>query len=211
MTNRIDTIIFDMDGTIFDTEQIYGRAWISAGVPDALYRSFIGTTPEFIKKALTDHGMDAATVQEQHWAYTYREIEENGVPLKPGAKECLAWLKENGYRTAIATSSSKALAQSYLQKTGMADLFDVVVSGQDLEHGKPAPDVFLHAAKEAGAQPKACVVVEDSFNGVRAGHAAGMITVMIPDVIQPDEEMIEKSDVILGSLHELPDYIAALG
>ncbi len=200
---QITAAIFDMDGTIYDTEQIYRRAWLAAGVPEDLYRSYIGTPRAYIKKLLTEHGFDAEEIYRQKDAFTAAETAER-VPLKPGALECLSFLKEHGIRTAIATSSSVETAHTYLAKSGLAPYFDVVCSGNQVEHGKPAPDVFLYAAELLGAAPEECFVAEDSFNGVRAGRAAGMFTVMIPDLVEPDEEILALADACLESLSQLP-------
>ena len=205
--NRLITAaIFDMDGTIFDTEQIYRRAWLSAGVPEPLYRSYIGTPRAYIKKLLTENGFDAEEIYRQKDAFTAAETAVH-VPVKPGAETCLAFLKEHGIRCAIATSSSVETAQTYLAKSGLAPYFDVVCSGNQVEHGKPAPDVFLYAAELLGTAPEECFVAEDSFNGVRAGHAAGMFTVMIPDLVAPDEEILTLADACLENLAQLPDLL----
>ena len=132
-----------------------------------------------------------------------------GIPLKPGVLEALEWLRERGFKTAIATSSSMETAEQYLRQTDMEKLFSQVVSGQHLAHGKPAPDIFLLAAEKLSSAPGSCLVVEDSFNGVRAGKAAGMVTVMIPDLLQPDEELRALADAVLDSMEALPSYILA--
>ena len=200
---QIKAAIFDMDGTIFDTEQIYRRAWLSAGVPEPLYRSYIGTPRAYIKKLLTENGFDAEEIYRQKDAFTAAETAVH-VPVKPGAEACLAFLKEHGIRCAIATSSSVETAQTYLAKSGLVPYFDVVCSGNQVEHGKPAPDVFLYAAELLGAAPEECFVAEDSFNGVRAGRAADIFTVMIPDLVEPDEEILALADARLESLGQLP-------
>lgn len=203
---RYSTVIFDMDGTLYDTEKIYRDAWLHAGVSMELYFTFIGTASTYIEKTLADHGMDPAAVIGAKVDYVNRTLEK-GIPLKPGAAECLEWLREKGWKCAIATSSRMATADRYLDATGMRGYFAKVISGNRLEHGKPAPDIFLMAAEELEVEPAECIVVEDSFNGVRAGHASGMYTVMVPDLIAPDEEITALSDAILASLNELPDLL----
>ena len=195
-----NTVIFDMDGTLYDTERIYMQGWLSAGVPEELYYSFIGTSSGFIYDKLTQNGLNADQVIADKVAYVNRELDK-GIPLKPGALETLQWLKQNGWKTAIATSSRMEVADRYLDDTNMRGFFTKVVSGYQLEHGKPAPDIFLMAALQLQSAPGDCIVVEDSFNGVRAGHAAGMYTVMIPDLIQPTEEIRSLADVVFPSMH----------
>ena len=204
-----NTVIFDMDGTIYDTEKIYKISWLEAGVPLDLYFSFIGTSRVHIRNLLTENGFDPDEVFEKRGQVVERELAK-GIEIKPGAVEALTWLKENGWTSLIATSSKAEVAYRYLKETGMEDFFSDVVSGNQLERGKPAPDVFLMAARQAGRTPDECVVVEDSFNGVRAGHAAGMYTVMVPDLAQPADEMRATADIILPTLGELPACLMKL-
>ena len=198
-----NTIIFDMDGTLYDTEKIYRAGWLHAGVPLDLYQKFIGTSSLFIYDLLKENGFDPDQIISSRTTYVESELSK-GIPLKPGALESLTWLKENGWTSLIATSSTAETAYRYLKATDMEDLFSDIVSGNHLEHGKPAPDIFLMAAQMAGRTPAECIVVEDSFNGVRAGHAAGMYTIMVPDLVEPDAEMRKTADLILLSLTDLP-------
>lgn len=200
-------VIFDMDGTLFDTEVIYGRAWIKAGLTKEQYYQLIGRSRVNIDRILTDWGYDLEKVRAVRSRAVEKELEEHGVPLKPGARECLVWLKEKGIPAAIATSSAKEVAERYLDMTGLNPYFAEVISGNTMERGKPYPDIFLEAAKLLRRDPSQCVVVEDSFNGVRAGRNAQMITVMVPDLIEPDEEISGLADKVLGSLKELPGYL----
>ena len=202
----ITTIIFDMDGTLYDTEKVYKMAWLEAGVPLEVYRKFIGTSAATIRSVLTENGMDPDVILRDSRAVIERELAK-GIELKPGARELLQWLKEKGYRTGIATSSTIETARRYLTESQMTEYFDEVISGNQLEHGKPHPDIFLMAADQLQAAPKECMVVEDSFNGVRAGHAAGMFTVMVPDLVQPDEEIAALADAVISSLSEIRFYL----
>lgn len=201
----IKAVIFDMDGTLYDTEAVYRKAWIKAGIPEDFYLKLIGRSHVSIVQMLDDNGYDSDKIYELKNKYTEEEISK-GIPVKEGTLETLKWCKKNGLLTAIATSSSKQVAQRYLKETGMEEYFDKVISGSQLENGKPAPDIFIYAAKELGADVSSCMVVEDSFNGVRAGRAANMLTVMVPDMIPADDEMRELADVVLGSLKDFPEY-----
>ena len=204
----LNTVIFDMDGTLYDTEKIYRMGWLEAGVPLSMYEGFIGTSRVHIFETLAENGFDPEAVFEKRTICVERELAK-GIEIKPGAVEALTWLKENGWTSLIATSSKAETAYRYLKETGMGHFFADVVSGNQLEHGKPSPDIFLMAAEQAGKTPAECVVVEDSFNGVRAGRAANMYTVMVPDLAQPDEEIRAAADIILPSLSELPACLLA--
>lgn len=201
----IKAVIFDMDGTLYDTEAVYRRAWVKAGIPDDFYLKLIGRSHVNIVQMLNDNGYDSDKIYELKNKYTEEEISK-GIPVKEGTLKTLKWCKENGLLTAIATSSAKNVAKRYLKDTNMEAYFDQIISGNQLENGKPAPDIFIYAAGELGVDTNECMVVEDSFNGVRAGKAADMITVMVPDIIPADEEMNKLADKILDSLDEFPDY-----
>jgi HAD superfamily hydrolase (TIGR01509 family) len=203
---KFSAVLCDMDGTLFDTERIYHAGWNYAGVPDEVYRQLIGRDHSAIRRLIASCVPDVDEAYKEKKEYC-DELLAQHVPLKDGMEKAMKWLKEHGYRTAIATSSAKAVADHYLTVTGTAGYFDSVVSGHDLEHGKPAPDIYLLAAKSLDADPSSCVVVEDSRNGILSGKAAGMKTVLIPDEFQPDDETMEAADVILHSLDELPLYL----
>ena len=108
----------------------------------------------------------------------------------------LGYLKEKGIRTAIASSSPTDLIISNLKVSGTTDYFDIIVSGKEVEKGKPSPDIFLLAASRLDLDCKDCIIFEDSFNGIRAAHSSGAITIMIPDLIQPTEEIKSLTDGI---------------
>jgi HAD superfamily hydrolase (TIGR01509 family) len=134
----------------------------------------------------------------------YEEIiERDGLQLKPGAIEILQWLKAKGIPVALGTSTYPPRVPQNLERAGIAEYFDAVVMGNMVQHGKPHPETFLTAAALLGVEPGECMGVEDSFNGVRALHAAGMVTVMVPDLIPPDEEILSLADYTCKTLHEI--------
>lgn len=132
------------------------------------------------------------------WFQKY--IEKNGLPVKPGVREILRWLKESGYAVGLASSTGEKAVRSHLQLTGLSDYFSVVVTGDMVEHSKPLPDIYLLACGKLGVEPAQAYAIEDSPNGIRSAHAAGMRPVMVPDMIAPDEEMRRLSYVILRDL-----------
>lgn len=132
-----------------------------------------------------------------------------GVPCKPGLKELLALLEERGLPRIVASSSPRNMIEQNLQTTGTARYFHDIVCGADVEHSKPAPDIFLEAARRLGLDIRDCLVLEDSYNGVRAGHAAGAVTIMVPDLAQPDEEIRQLYTRCCHDLYEVRDLLAA--
>ena len=197
MTNQsIKAVIFDKDGTLHDTEKVYLKAWTLAAnelnVPDieATVRDCTGTTipwiAEYWAKKYPDIPFDDYLPRRQ---YHYFHILEAGVPVKEGAHELLTYLKARGYKIGMATSTPWDTVAEHLARTGMTDYFDTVVTGDMVQNGKPAPDIYLLAAERLGVDPAECIGVEDSLNGVRSIHAAGMRAIMIPDLVKPTAEV----------------------
>lgn len=192
----IKAIIFDKDGTLHDTEKVYMQAWKAAaaefGVPDIenTVKDCTGTNIPFIAeywaKKYPDVPFEDYLPRRQ---YYYFGILEQGIPVKEGAYELLTYLRAKGYKVGMATSTPWDTVKDHLERTDMMGYFDTVVTGDMIEHGKPAPDIYLLAAERLGVDPTECIGVEDSPNGVRSIHAAGMRAVMIPDLVQPSPEV----------------------
>ena len=201
--------IFDMDGLMFDTERVYQETWEELGAEygvtlgDVFAREICGTAGDREKEILCRyyHTDDAESLLKENARRVRQKLTEV-VPEKPGIREILAFFKENGVRTAVASSSPIELIRHNLAQTGLDQYIDSMISGANLEHGKPAPDVFLKAAESIGLPAEDCYVFEDAYNGVRAGHAAGAYTVMIPDILPPDDEMRAKADLVCDTLTE---------
>jgi HAD superfamily hydrolase (TIGR01509 family) len=217
---KIKAILFDMDGTVLDTEPMYKRAWKSAfertglefddelfnkcvGLPVPMCKALLNETyndPEFFSKTFP---MAAA------WAANYKEL--NGVPVKSGFYELIDYLKEKGIVSVIATSTGHDAAVEDLTCSKIIDHFIGVIGYNDVENGKPAPDPYLAAAKLAGFPVEECLAVEDSVNGIRSAVAAGVRCVYIKDFLDiPDEieSMVYKK---VRSLDELIAIIEAIG
>ena len=195
----IKAVIFDMDGLMFDTERLWDTLWeptcraLGLEMPQDLEAFFTGgrglagvKLNEHIQKFFLQ--ADPQVIVEKIWELAEQRFAQ-GIPCKPGLAELLETLEEKKLPRIVASSSPRALILKNLETTGMARYFDQVVCGADVRHSKPAPDIFLEAARRLGVDIRDCLVLEDSFNGVRAGHAAGAVTVMVPDIAQPDEEI----------------------
>ena len=185
--------IFDMDGLMFDTERLNLEGWRRAAAARGhvmtreMYCVHIGASRETTQRRMAEQfgptfDFDAARADRLAW--TRAQIEEHGTPLEPGLNELLSWLTEHGISTAIATSSDRDAVEFYLAHApGLTHRFDAIATWEPGMEGKPAPDVFLKAAEMLGLPPVACVVLEDSHNGIRAAHAAGMRSIMVPDLL----------------------------
>ena len=208
-------VIFDMDGVIFDTERLYIEACVEVGdkygadnIEETCHKC-IGINSVATAEILNDtYGRDfplkefRAEVDE----IFVRKFEEKA-PVKPGVKELLTYLKSAGVKIAIASSTKKSGVARELEQAGFLEYFDELVCGDMVEKSKPNPDIFLKAAQCLGEEPENCIVIEDSFNGIRAAHAAKMFAIMVPDILPPDEEMKEKASLILDSLNDVLSYL----
>ena len=193
----MNTMLFDMDGTLFDTEKHYQWAWRKA-IADAGYEL---DASEVLK--LRSLGAPYNVAQFQEWfgeEVDYRAIRQERVdlmkdmlaheiPLKPQVPQTLEKLRQMGYSMAVVTATAQEQAVSNLKLAGLLPFFDHVISASMVKRGKPAPDVYLYACEVLGVQPENCYAVEDSPNGVMSAHAAGCRTIMIPDLSQPDAEL----------------------
>lgn len=207
----VDAVIFDMDGLMFDSECVWGTLWEPAlakfglPVPEGLPAAACGTTGDATIAAIRAHcgeGVDAEGVFREF----YRIAEERfaqGAPKKPGLDELLEYLKGRRIPMAVASSSPVAIIKADLCGGQVEGYFDHVVSGQFVERSKPAPDIFLEAARRLGTRPARTLVLEDSFAGVRAGAAGGFVTVMVPDQHQPTDEIRALASRVCSSLHEV--------
>lgn len=207
--------IFDQDGLMFDTEAIFTRAWFAAddrmgaAVPAEFCTAVSGSSGESMRRIVKAYIPEVDCDELIRLAYQIcYEMQSRDLPEKPGLREILAFFKANGVKMAVASGSHRRQVEANLQRSGIGPFFDAVVAKEDVSRGKPDPEVFLTAAKRLGLDPSDCYVFEDSFNGVRAGHAAGCHTVMIPDLRQPDEEIAALYDACLPDLLAVIDYIS---
>jgi len=212
---RPQAVIFDMDGLLFDTESLYREAMILAAqdrghdMPLSLFLSLIGLPGEASRQLLVDHfGTDFSV--EDLWdasAAHFHAMIETQAFLKAGVVELLDLLDAAGLPRAIATSSPHASVTHHLAHHGLSDRFHTIVAQGDYPRGKPHPDPFLVAAKRLGVAPEACLALEDSHNGIRSAASAGMIAVMVPDLLEPTVEMEGLCHRIVRDLHEVCDLL----
>lgn len=212
---KIQAVLFDMDGLMFDTEKIYMDAWKRTG---ELLNIPIGD--EFL---IPSRGMiraDSRQFFEQlyHPDMSYEEIInvrqqfvekefEKGVECKTGLKELLIYLKKERYAIALATSTPRERAIKLLQQTKTEEYFDALVCGDMVQKGKPEPDIFLRAAKEVKKEPVHCLVLEDSKNGIMAGKRAGCKVIMIPDLIPATKDIEEMVDARFDTLFQVIPWL----
>ena len=215
----LKAVIFDVDGTLLDTERIYMQAW-----KDAAAELGYVMTDELLRKTRAINVKDAAKIFETEIGngFSYEKtrpirvriaeeiIKRESPILKPGVKELLSFLQEKGIRLSVASSTHLKGTREHLSESEILEPFEMVVGGDMVTKGKPNPDIFLKAAELLGVAPEECVVVEDSPAGIRAAYAAGMKAVLVPDQAAITQEIIDMSDAVLESLLDMPRYVEGL-
>lgn len=216
-------VIFDVDGTLLDTERFYMQGWVEGGAvygytvtQEALLRTR-AVNIEVAKQVFReccgeDFPYDAVRVERVRVSEALIAAATPESLRMPQAKEAVLWLKGKGLPVAVASSTGYDHTESHLRHAELWELFDAVVTGDQLPkgHGKPNPDIFLRAAEKLGVKPEDCVVVGDTPADVHAGHAAGMTVILIPDQVPANEETTAKSWKVLDNIGQLPAVLEEL-
>lgn len=216
----VQGVIFDMDGLMFDTEPVWGACWAPVcakyGMEDRVTEQMIagvrGCAGETMHAALRKYLGDDAPVEEiwiDEKDMVHERVATEGVPKKPGLDELLEYLHDCGIPMAVASSSTKSAIQGNLARGGIESYFDVLLSGESLGRGKPDPLIFLETAKMLGTDPARTIVVEDSFNGVDAGFRGNFITIMVPDLAEPTDEVRAQATAVVERLDDIIDLMEA--
>jgi HAD superfamily hydrolase (TIGR01509 family) len=211
LPRSVRAVVFDMDGLLCDTEIVYRDAMAATAAerghdfPPALFRSMIGLPAEASDRQVRNHFGDDYPVAEFNARVGERVAAacDVGIPLKTGVRELLDHLDALALPRAIATSSSHRSVQAHLGSSGVIPRFHAIVARGDYPRGKPNPDPFLVAAGRLGVAPEHCLALEDSHNGVRAASSAGMMTIMVPDLLDATDEMHGLCVRIARDLHEV--------
>jgi len=215
----VSAVIFDMDGLMFDTERLAREAWERAMadwgyvIPDALYLTMVGRTAQsaqmILQQALGPH-LPMAAIYEQKEQYLETALTQQGPPLKPGLLELLAQLEQWHMPKAVASSTARHAVLRRLAQAGLLLRFAAIVGGDEVPHGKPAPDLFWAAARQLHIPAEECVVLEDADAGVQAASAAGMTPVMVPDLKPSAVESRRLAYQVVSSLREVQGVLAVL-
>ena len=209
-------VIFDMDGLLFDTESLYMEAWPHVGramgfsIPMEVAKRTIARPRAECELMLQALYGPSFSMEEAHGLLGERvrsHLIENGMPLKPGAEALLSLLHKRDIPVALGTSNRLWVAKAYLEHAGLLPYFGPLVTGDMVEHVKPAPDIFLKAASEMGLQPDQCLVLDDSPTGITAAYRAGCRPAMVPDLLEPTAETLGQVWRIFKSLEEVPDVL----
>lgn len=211
---RPELIIFDLDGTLIDTETVSLEAWLQVnqeynlGLSREDFLAFVGRNAQAVL-ALGESlvpGGDFPAIYERKKNLA-RQIFDRDLRVKPGARELVAHVKDLGIACCVATSSTKDRSWRMLQRVGLADAMDFLVSGEEVVHSKPHPEIFLRCLDKTGVSIDRALIVEDSDTGLQAAKATGAFSILIPDIVPVSEAMEKSADLILESLFDLKEIL----
>ncbi|MFA5014379.1 MAG: HAD family phosphatase [Actinomycetota bacterium] len=212
---KIELVIFDMDGLMFDTERLIFRSWKESckkykqNISEEIFIETIGLnrkkTIEVYKKYFGDSFPYEELINETVRIFE-GFIRSEGVPLKEGLLELLEYNKKKQLKMALATSTKRDRTELMLNLSGTRKYFDLVLCGDEIINGKPDPEIFLETAKKLNCRSENCIVLEDSKNGIIAAYRAGMLPIMVPDIIKPTKEIEDMVFKKFDSLKEVKSF-----
>jgi len=209
-------VVFDMDGVIFDSERAVMQCWKEVAsrhnIPDIekAILACTGTTMVRTREIMLNlYGADFPYDEyaRESSAIFHSRYDGGRLPMKPGVKELLTFLKERGKKIALASSTRQQVVTDELRDAGIIEYFDRIICGDMVSRSKPAPDIFLKACEELNISPSDSYAIEDSYNGIRAAHAGGLHPIMVPDLLPADEEMQSLAEIVLPSLTSVMEYL----
>lgn len=208
----VKAVIFDMDGVLIDTEKWLVKYWCQAAGeagfemrPEHVFgiRSLAGKYADPYLRQIFGESFSYQDIRERRKELMQEHIRQFGIEKKPGVDEVLDYLRANGIKTAVATATDVKRTEDYLTQIGIYDKLDQVICASMVENGKPEPDIYLYACRQLGIEPAGVIAVEDSPNGVLAAVRAGLRTVMVPDLTQPDPDTAEMITAKIEWLYDL--------
>lgn len=209
-------VVFDMDGLMFDTEMIFSLAWdyagekIGIGKVGYMNKRLLGLKDaydETIWKLEVGEKFNAAEMKKYSKEFINHYYQNNKVPVKKGLYNLLDYLKLNNYKLAVASSSSMKSVLHHLRDANIYDYFYIVVSGDMVEKSKPFPNIYLKACDLLAVNPSDCYALEDSKNGLLSAYRAGLKPIMVPDLIQPDGELLKIVHHVFEDLDQVLEYL----
>lgn len=216
MIPRCEAVLFDMDGLLVDSEPVYQRAWTDAvahigfELTNEMFLQLLGRGRKGALQKMQEFFGEVLPVDKLNTELSMREaryFQETPPPPRKGALELLDFLEQRKIPTAVATSTRSPIAQERLARCGIAERFLAIVTVDQVERGKPAPDIFLKAAADLNRDPSVCIVLEDSEQGVRAARDAGMYAVLVPDLLAVTPEIKKVAHSVFADLLEVRDWL----
>ncbi|MFM2587754.1 HAD family hydrolase [Vibrio sp. TBV020] len=212
----IKAVLFDMDGLIFDTESIYKKSWQFAAkeqgleLTDEFYQQFFGVQDPECEAMLEKHFGDRIdmTLYKRTRDTDFQRLREQGIAMKPGFDALFQAIRQRDLKLAIVTSSYLSDVQHNFRNTEYLEKYDLIVTAEDVDKGKPSPDCYMMAYNKLGIEPHECLVLEDSNNGVRSGLAAQCQVIMVPDLLPADED--NKHVIQVATLEDVIPYLDSL-